>query len=243
MNKTVADRRAERAERDAKRALRDAFEDRILSALPPELEAPTISNESERAFFDQAGAWLSFRSYSFDRKPGADTLHALELAGFKPMACTFTKWDQYRGHPEPGAAEHIPDEKGRYKLTSTEPIAPLWIVPNQHTGSEAQAFYRSPDGLVLKVCVSTTAPAYLTASRTEFPGGWSYKSGTAKIQFPENWHSLADVGGEIVAMLASPRAYVDTEQGLSGALYWNPVAHEQEDFPLSPAQLLAILER
>lgn len=238
----------ERAEKRARRERRERFEDRIYAELPPELPNPTISNESETAFFGKPGLWLSFHRDYGEIWSGSWVLSELEKAGFVPIPSTLCKWDNYRPSTEPGQQSDIP-EKGKgcfgrpYTLTDSWPLCPLHIRPEQHTGSDAIAYYRSPSGLVVKVLVPAPSGVYLTARRREFPGGWRYESGSARIGFPESWHSINLESGECVALLESPRAYVDTEQGISGALYWAPVAHEQNEFPLTPAQMLAILEK
>lgn len=247
--KTTRDKNAkERADKRERRARREAFEDRIYSELPEHLPNPTISNESETAFFNQAGAWLSFHRDYCETWAGSWILAELEKAGFVPIPATLCKWDNYRPTTEPGAQLEIPETGkgcfGRpYTLTESWPLCPLHIRPEQHTGADAIAYYRSPSGLVLKVLVPAPAGVGISGTRTEFPGGWRYKSGSARIHFPESWHSINLESGECVAQLESPRAYVDTEQGISGALYWAPVAHEQNEFPLTPAQMLAILEK
>ena len=206
---------------------------RILKELPATLPGvPSVSNDSDTAFLgSRPGAWLSFsRSYS-DTWTGHDVLSALETAGFISLPATLCKWDNYRRVAEPGAQRDMPDEKpgafgASYKLTACEPIAPLWIVPQQHGDSEARAFYRSPSGLTLKVCVPAPSGAYLRAERIDYPGGWHFKHGSARLVYPKSWPSVALNSG----------AYVDTEQGMSGALYF-----DEHDSAVTGATFCALL--
>lgn len=215
---------------------------RIASELPGTLPSPTISNESERAFFDQPGAWVSFsRSYGETWK-GSEILAQLEGAGFVPIAVTLCKWDDYRKHTEPGEQDAIPEKKGRYTLTESAPLAPLWLNPCQHTGTSAYAFYRSPAGLLLKVCVPGPMQCRISAKRIEPLGTWYYERGTARLHFPQEWHDcMRTEAGETVATIAKDsRAWVDTEQGISGNIYFEPYT-EQAEFPLTPSAMLRIL--
>ena len=80
---SVAAERAQRAEKDAKEAIRRELIDRIASELPDHLPMPVISNESHAAFFEKAGMWLSFSrpSYGDPEMEPVEILKALELAG------------------------------------------------------------------------------------------------------------------------------------------------------------------
>lgn len=215
-----------------------------LAATIAELPPPSISNESDRAFFGARGAWLSWSApYYGETFTGADILRGLEAAGFAPLPVTLCTWDRYRAQAEPGAQSDIPETKGRYTLTDTTPIAPLWIELNGHTGAEARAFYRAGDRLY-KVSVPMPAGiAAVTARRVETRGDWHYDRGSARLSFPSAWHAIGPDDGEKVAGLAAQsRAYVDTDQGISGAIYFEPYT-EQETFPLAPSALLELLSK
>ena len=240
---TVADKLASAAAARAEREAKEQLEAQILGELPPALPCPGVSNESPRAFFGKPGAWVSFyRHYGEDWR-SSDVLAQFEAGGFQPLAVTLCKWDNYRMTAEPGAQDELPDTKGRYKLTDSVPLAPLWVVPEQHTGTHSSCYYRSPAGLILKVAVPGPALASIHARRRERPGDWWYESGTGKLHFPQSWHDAlrAEDGQSVATVAAQSRAYVDTQQGLSGAIYFAPHV-EQAAFPLTPSAMLAILE-
>lgn len=239
---TVRDRLAALDTEAEKLQRRLALEREVYSALPPELTAPTVSNEQTK-FFDRPGVWLSWSAplYGEPTISGSDILSALEQAGFTPMPVTVCKWADWRVIAEPGAAEDIPDTKHRDTLKDITPAAPLWIVPEQHTGTKACAFYER-GGRVFKVSVPGPSRALVTARRKEIHGTWYYERGTARLSFPESWHAVRTADGESVAGISQhSRAYVDTEQGISGAIYFEPYT-EQDAFPLTPAGMLRVLE-
>ena len=236
MTKTISDRLAGLDDERAKLDRRIEAVRRIYTALPGGLDAPTVSNETD------AGAWISWhRPYSHD--PAYDSsavLGALEAAGWEPLAATLCRWDDYRPSPEPGHQEDIPDTKHRYTLTDTWPIAPLWIVLNQHTGTEAVSFYRQ-EGRVYRVRVPGPSSASITARRKEPRGTWYYEHGTARLLYPESWHGIGPIDGDnVIGIAAQSRAFVDTEQGISGAIYFDPFV---DPFPFTPAQILSWLLR
>lgn len=248
MSTTIQNYLARHAEDIAKKARSEEMRLGILAELPASLPQPTISNESTRAFFGQPGAWVSFSShYERDYPKGSEILAAIEAAGFVPMAVTLCKWGDYRRTPEPGLQSGIPEVKTwgtrmEYKLTDSEAVAPLWLNPNPFTGTEAHAYYRAPSGMVLKVRVQGPARCNIQARRKEYVGGWYYERGSARLAFPDSWHSVEHEGQPVLNVAKNSGAQVDTEQGISGQLYFTPIAHEQAEFPMSPAMLLAALE-
>lgn len=237
MTTTVHDARL-RADQDVQRAIRRAEIIRpILAALPDTLPAPTISNEDSE-FFGTPGAWLSWSSFRAEGT-GSAILRALETAGFEPVPMTLCKWGQYRVAPEPGALEAIPEVKRRDTLTDTTIAAPLWIEPQQHGGPEARAYY-ARDGRIYKVTVPAPVGVQLTARRRNKLGDWYFER-PASIVFPEAaWRTA--LAGLDLGVSVHTRAYIDTPQGLSGALYFELHAHDQTDYPHSPAAILAALE-
>lgn len=214
----------------------------IAEELPDDLPTvPTIANEKEDAFFGKPGAWLSFsRSYG-EEWAGRDILFSLERAGFLSLPASLVKWDDYRRSVEPGHADDIPDTKGRYQLTEVEEIAPVYIIPDQHGASEAITFYQSPAGLILRVKVPAPTSARIQARRIESRGDWRFEQGTAKVHFPGIWHSLNLESGECVSTLHSTPAWVDTQQGISGRIYW-AMLYEPNTFPLTNAEFLQLIE-
>lgn len=243
MHKSVEMELAGLAERAQAAQTRADWIRRILAELPGDVACPTISNEGERAHDGRPGAWLSFsRSYG-ETWTGAEVLAKLEVAGFATLPATLAKYGEYRRSPHVGLQTEIPEESSRAKLADCEPIAPVWIVPEQHTGGRACAFYRSPTGLTLRVNLPIPAGCYITAEREEFKGGWHYKRGSARLRYPGAWESVApeDDGTPATQVCAHSRAYVDIEQGISGVIYFTPLV-DHADFPMTAAQFLGRLE-
>jgi hypothetical protein len=238
--KTVADKLAEYDAKIEAAVSRLERERDVLRALPADMECPVVSNE--RGDAGELAAWLAWRSYrKFNysdaaTRSGADILAALEGAGWVPLPATLCQYGSWRRSPRPGAADDMPATNGRDELRDTEPIAPVWLAPNPHTDTEAIAFYRAPDGRLFRVCVEGPAGVYIHARRVEYRGDWHYE-GPARIVFPDWWHAAiadhANIG-------AHTRGYVDTPQGLSGVVYFQPHG-EQTEFP-SPATFLRMLE-
>lgn len=238
---TNAERLAKLDTERARFERRAAVEARIYSTLPPNLAAPTISNDTDD------GAWLSWSASTFQQTPGSVILAALEVSGFAPLPVTLCQWENWRPSPSPGTQAEIPETKrGSFghldKLTDSWPIAPLWLVPCVHTGTEAHAIYRK-DGQTYRVHVPGPRTVSLSAQRMEIRGDWYYKRGSAQLRYPTEWASIQLTDGTpILGINPRSRAYVDTEQGISGALYFELLTHEQDEFPLSPAALLVKLE-
>ncbi len=216
----------------------------IETILPDSLPLPTISNISNKDGAPRA--WLSFSpGYGEDQKAFALRIFTtLEENGAIPVPLSLVKWDNWRRTVEPGDVESIPQEKpeGRTrtkKLTDIDAIAPLWVTPCQFTGVEAKAYYRI-GGVLFKVTVKAPLLARLCCRRVENMGGWRF-DGACSIDFPQAWHSIHTATGESVANISQhTRGYRDTEQGISGEIYWMPLV-EQNTFPLTPAQFLAQL--
>lgn len=215
----------------------------IASILPEALPFPTISNISQSG---QVRAWLSFHApYGIDAKAFALSVFTeMEKAGAKALPLSLCQWDNYRRSVSPGLVESIPDEKkGSFghtqKLNDIDPIAPVWVTPCQHTGTEAHCFYELA-GAVYRVGVPLPNVAHLSCHRVEYHGGWRF-DGPCTVHFPQSWHSIHTENGESVAHISQhTRGYRDTEQGISGNVYWLPLT-EQSEFPLSPAQFVAQL--
>jgi hypothetical protein len=216
----------------------------IYAMLPESIKLPTISNVSD----GPVHAWLSFSpEYGQDAKAFALSIFTeLEKAGAKPLPASLCQWDSYRRSVSVGHVDSIPSEKPGYgftarpqKLNDIDAIAPLWVTPCQYTGVEAKAFYEL-GGKVFKVSVKAPLRTHLSCRREEYPGGWRFY-GPCTIQFPSAWHSIHTPEGESVANISQhTRGYRDTEQGISGDIYWMPLT-EQDAFPLTPAQFLAAL--
>jgi hypothetical protein len=233
--------------RRAERATREQIEDGIIAMLPDDLpKAPTISNVHAEAHCLEPCAWLGFSGPSYDPdnkwNPVA-VLESLERAGWKQMPASLCQWDDYRRSPEFGLCEAIPDKKpggfsGRaYELKDVSPIAPLWIKPEQYCQPEATVFMQAPDGRAFHVYIGLGSRHNigLTAKRLEFRGGWHYARGSAGLRFPKEWHGL-----EHCTISEHTRAWVDTDQGISGVIYFAPHG-EQSAWPLTASAFLASL--
>jgi hypothetical protein len=227
--------------RHARELAEATAEQRICEMLPESIgKAPTISNHKTP---DEMGrvpaAWLGFRAPSYDPKQIYNPIalvESLEGAGWKLVPATLVRWDNYRPTVEPGLQNDQPSTKqvGRamtYEFRDSWPIAPVWIEANQHTAAEIWAYMTAPDGtLYLTHFDLINLPGchvYLTAKRNEYRGGWSYERGTARLNFPERWH-----GHQAATIDVNSRAWVDTEQGLSGTIYFSPHGG-QDEWPLT----------
>lgn len=242
-------RSAELRERHQKELAELTAREQIESLLPESLPLPTISNIQHTPKPLTPYAWLSFHpEYGQDKKAFAlRILSELEAHGAEPLPLSLCKWGAYRRSVYYGLTTDIPNEKrgcfgNMDELTDVDPIAPLYVEPNQHTGVGVRAFYRIA-GYVFKVTVEAPLPARLHCRRVENMGGWRF-DGACSIDFPKAWHSIYNVApndGECVANVSQhTRGYRDTEQGISGTIYWQPLT-EQDQFPLTPAQFLAQL--
>jgi hypothetical protein len=215
----------------------------ILKMLPGDISAPTISNVKDKPH-EEAG-WLGFSAPSYDPNNTYNPLKilvALEDGGWKLSPATLVRKDNYRPSPEPGLIEDIPDEYGRYKVTETWVICPVWVTPEQHGKPELRCFMTAPNGKVYYVHVDINLPVRVSARRKDTMGSWHYERGTARIVQPDNWITLF-MGDEPIAQRSvMSYAVVDTEQGISATIYWEP-NDEQEDFPLTASGMLEILSK
>jgi hypothetical protein len=93
------------------------------------------------------------------------------------------------------------------------------------------------------VGVPGPASVRVTARRKEIKGGWYYEHGSARLDYPQGWHGFgaANDGEHVAGLNTHTRAYRDTDQSLSGVVYFEPFT-DHADFPMTPAQLLARVE-
>lgn len=218
----------------------------ILRELPPDMESPSIANIRDKGdgLEGQVAAWLSFLGPSYDPdhiyNPVA-VLQTLHQHGWATCPATLVQHDDYRPSPHLGEVADIPDKEGRYTVTDLWPIVPLWVKPEQHGQPEAICYLKAPGGRVFRVAVKLPPVTAPWADRVEYKGGWNFRRGTGRLRRPENWHHI-EYQGQVVAQLERHTgAQVDTEQGVSGQIYWEPVAHEQDEFPMTAADILAEL--
>lgn len=243
--KTVQDELRAEDERHAQRKIELAYKDRLLRMLPGELPLPSISNiepPRETSRTQEAGrvnAWLSF---SQSKGRGSEVLLAMEARGWQTLPATLAKYGMYRRRPMVGLQQGLPEMAHNQHLEDSEPIAPLWVEPCQFTEPSAEAFYQAPDGLVCRVHVPSPR-AYVGARRVDFKGGWRYERSSGYVWYPLAWKSVAPADDEtpLTQVCRHSRGYVDTEQGLSGAIYFTPLMHHP-DFPLTAGQFLRRLE-
>jgi hypothetical protein len=244
MKETTKARIEELKARAVKEAAEREAEIAILQELPAETSAPLVSSVGN-AYPEGVYATVNFTGPSYDPEKTFDPvaiLREIEAAGWKPLPATLTKRADYRPSPEPGLQDDLPEVRNRNKLTDSWPICPLWFVPEQYCGSHARAFYRTPSGKLVCVHVRTPAAACsLAARRIEYRGGWRLDRTSGQLSHPDRWHEIRTPDGEPVAQkAASSHAVVDTEQGMSGAMYWEPNT-DHADFPMTPADMLAYL--
>ncbi len=230
----------ERRERHEREAAKFGMEESILKILPDDLpQCPTISNATANPGTCDVHGWLSFNAPSWgdDREnySAVAILRILEAAGWQQLPATLCRWDNYRPSPAPGVSKDIPNERGRYKLHTVWQIAPLWFKPCQFTCQEAELYMQAPDGRRFFVNLDTpTIPVGVFAQRKEYIGGWYYERGTAKTHFPKQWHSHPH------CKIGTVQQAVDTEQGISGAVFFEP-HNDQLDWPMTASEFLQSL--
>jgi len=221
----------------------------ILRELPPDFKAPGLSSVKDKPDgHDGTNAWASFHAPSYD--PGntwnpAAVFETLEAAGWELQPATLAQRDNYRPGPECGLLDSLRQERpsgwGRYQLTDAWPIAPVWVTPCQHTGPDANAFMRTRGGRLLRVSVDLPRVVTVSADRVEPRGTWYYKRGTGRMHHPQHWHAINLPSGTTIAQKAArSHVTVDTEQGISAAIYWEPCG-EQDAWSLKASEFVALL--
>lgn len=231
----------------AKKAAEDDARLAILESLPPVPCLPSISNIKTPSWHHPR-AWLSFHhEYG---KPPANYFEILEAAGWTAAPTCLAAFSNYSPSPEPCDWEDVPEEKrGSFgsieTLRMTEAIAPLWLDLGNygsHQTAEAQAFMRAPDGLIYRVSVPVSDRNYrVTATRTEYPGGWRFDRNRMRRECPQAAHELRNEAGESIGHLShESRLYYSGEQYLRAPMYWSPIVDSGE-FDLSPAAILDYL--
>lgn len=183
-------------------------------AMLPDGEIPTVCNFGKTTPHD-VRAWISYHGPSYDPentyKP-VEILKGMEALGWKLIpSASLIKFDTWRRSIEPSAladAQAHPHKSG-YKFTDGDSVAPYWVIPNQYTGVEFCAYMIAPDGEVYRVIFKAPLKACISCRRVENFGGWRF-DGEASLSTPPTWpiHNHSD-------------AYKDTEQGISGAVYFH----------------------
>ena len=244
---SVAGALARSAERCQRAIDREAWVVRVLSEIPENMPAPVISNESERAFFGAegepiAGAWLSWSRFSHgsDAEAVWRICADLEAAGWWPCPMSLAAWGQWRPSPAPLPYDDLPKQRpgcSNESLTVSDPLCAGWLVLSDRE-AEFRTYYRTPGGLLMQVTIELPLPARVRAVRRETLERWHYERGSATLEYPANWDCLG-LGGEQVAQAHSRScAYVETEQSISGVVYWEPMV---DPCPLTPAGMVEAL--
>lgn len=241
--KTTLSRTEELAAKHAKEIAEAKIEDSILAMLPDTVKLPTVSNIRETPDAKKWTAWLSFSAPAYDPDETwnpVQQLRDLEAAGWRALPASLVKKDNYRPAPEIGACDSFEETLGRYRVTFAEPIAPLWITPQQYTPCDVNFYLAAPDGRFFRCSMDVPGLAHLTARRIApgFGRDWYFMRGTARVIHPESWLVLHEV--ELERSTRSG-AQVDTKQGISGQIYFTPQAHEQENYPYTLSQILEAL--
>lgn len=214
-----------------------------LRMIPSDLRAPTVSNIRDVPD-DVCGtsAWLSWRSsYGDSPTMAADTLAALESAGWRLAPATLMKKDNYRPSPQLGLFDSFGETYGRYTVTELWPLFPAWIIPYQHIGNEMICFMYAPDGCGFRVCIDLPRGlCSLSARRVEFLGGWRYEW-PACLHYPPAWEDIHNAAGESIASRSEKSgARVESEQYLTGELYWSPNI-EQDELTMTASEFVRVL--
>jgi hypothetical protein len=210
----------------------------ILDMLPEGLE-PTICNRAKQDPHNPA-AWISFSALSNHTSKNqynpVTILRSMEAMGWKLIPeASLVKWDNYRRCIEPDALFEVANfpHKSGYTYKDGDSVSPYWVTPNQFTKPEFSAFMLAPDGVVYLVRMEVPSmPCRITARTVQgtFGRDWAFVNGSAKLHFPDFWpvHNRSS-------------AHVDTLQGISGNVYFEPckgkdTASEALEFLLSDAK-------
>ena len=232
---SVADYRARRDDIVAAEAMRQAIRNDIIDVLPGPMPMPEISNETplhsgySRA---QAGTWLKFAHVSHDRWNAPDVLRQIEDAGFEPKPAMLIE----HGDKHLVICASRPHKDG-WK------IAPIWFWLNQDAPNEARAYYRAPNGYLVRVSIETKAPIHLSCRKINTFGGWYFASGSQTVSFPEAWMTAVvdHAGNQLLRINAHSGAHIVTPHRIDGAIYFTPITNHH-DFPVPPSELLRILK-
>lgn len=190
---------------------------KILQDLPQDIEPPCLSNLKVKA--DEVNGWCSFTRPSYDPenkyKPIA-IAEALESVGWEILPASLAKYGNYRRGVHLGEPHDLPNVYSRSELKEADQILPVWVRPCQHTQPDAYFYAKTQTGLLIKVSIDVPGcGARLHARRVELLGGWHFERGTGRLHYKPQWATM--FGG----MSQHSKCYVDTEQGISGEIYWN----------------------
>ena len=217
----------------------------ICEAMPDSIPSPLVCNLDSDPGPTEPHGWISFSAPAYDPEKKHDPvaiLVALEAAGWKSAPCSLVRKSNYRRSPQIGLFDEMPEKIGRDPVTESDPIAPFWVIPNQFTACDFNAFMSSPDGRVWRMSFDVPGIASISAKRVSIGGfaerDWKFESGSARIHTPAHWHGLDAVD---CGRSKWSGAAVDTSQGISGWVYFDLFAHNQADFPHPLSAALAAL--
>lgn len=190
----------------------------ILRELPQDIKPPTLSNLKVNAG-DDVNAWCSFSSHAYDPNNTHNPIaiaEALENVGWQIQPASLAKYGDYRRGVHRGFYNELPNVYSRSELKEADQILPVWVRPCQHTNPDAYFYAKTPNGMFIKVTIDIPGcGAHLHARRVESFGGWYFERGTGRLIHKPQWATM--FGG----MSQYSKCYVDTEQGISGEIYWN----------------------
>lgn len=204
---------------------------RILKELPQDIKPPVLSNIGSK--YGGVKAWCSFTCPSYDPSNSHDPIaiaRSLENAGWTIQPASLAKYGDYRKSVYRGLPNELDQESSRAKLKEAEEILPVWIRPQQYTAADAYFFMKTPNGLFIKITIDVPRCGIaIYARRVETFGGWYFERGTGRMSFPTEMNTM--FGGVL-----SAKCYVDTDQGISGEMYW-----KKASINLTASEILAKL--
>lgn len=191
---------------------------KILQELPQDIKPPVTSNVGSN--YKGVSAWLSFNGPAYDpnntHNP-LDIVKALENVGWKLLPASLAKYGNYRAAVWFGNPDQLPEQSSRAKFVSAESILPVYVRGAQHNHSKPslEMYMQTPSGFNVKVLIAIPhSLCLLNAKRAHNGEYYYYVRGTGSMSYKPTWSKL--FGG-----ILSSRCYVDTDDGLSGELYWN----------------------
>ncbi|RME32177.1 MAG: hypothetical protein D6800_00095 [Candidatus Zixiibacteriota bacterium] len=215
---------------------------RILHLLPPDMQAPIVSYFQRNRRDGQPTTTLMYHPSHPDYYP-ARIVRELESAGFTAAPTFLAKWDDYRPSPfvgDPQTARYW-SFGSECNLADWWPIIPVWCELNSYTGPEIQLHMLDPEGQPLKVSLGCSksytiheygwaVPAWVTARRIEYVGGWKYDPKSARLVVPDHWEMITNTDGDPVAQKsAQSYAYAGfshSPQSAEGEIYWTPIVDD-----------------
>lgn len=223
----------------------------IVSELPDTITCGYYVRDGRACIYSDAqGGGIDFCKPAYSllgsnkvQQTGLEVLEALEAAGWRFMPATKVKWDNYRPSVMLGYANDVPEKRNRYTVASAEAIGPLWITDKQgiELGGrpKAHAFYKTPNGLTVKVSVPAPQGYYVNGDiANRGPEGYeeTYFQNPS-MHVPHLGRAVYD-GAECVGHIDIDGAWHDTDQSISGRVVFRCLI-DQDEWPFTPAQMYA----